>query len=58
MKRVIVFGATGNLGAYIAMHLNAEVIEDIHSGLATVLQLPLSIAIDIITPASDGTTAY
>ena len=24
MKRVIVFGATGNLGAYIAMHLKEE----------------------------------
>lgn len=24
MKRVIVFGATGNLGAYIAMHLKSE----------------------------------
>ena len=24
MKRVVVFGATGNLGAYIAMHLKSE----------------------------------
>ena len=24
MKRVIVFGATGNLGAYIALHLKSE----------------------------------
>lgn len=24
MKRVIVFGTTGNLGAYIAMHLKSE----------------------------------
>ena len=24
MKRVIVFGATGNLGAYVAMHMNEQ----------------------------------
>ena len=32
MKRVIVFGATGNLGAYIAMHLKKEGYDVIAAG--------------------------
>ena len=41
MKRVIVFGATGNLGAYIALHLKSEGYDVI----------PKALMLSVISPA-------